>query len=64
MQLEILRTLSLIATYDWVLTFHISNKSNKQFMLGEHQGQNSFETGGVKLQEKEGNVNLDSVTFQ
>ena len=33
-------------------------------MLGEHQGQNSFETGGVKLQEKEGNVNLDSVTFQ
>ena len=27
-------SLEILVTYDWVLKFHISNKSNKQVMLG------------------------------
>ena len=34
--------LSLLVTYDWVLKFHISNKSNKQVMLGVTSGSELF----------------------
>ena len=32
----------LLVTYDWVLKFHISNKSNKQVMLGVTSGSELF----------------------
>ena len=34
--------LSLLVTYNWVLKFHISNKSNKQVMLGVTSGSELF----------------------
>ena len=37
-----LRKLTLLVTYDWVLKFHISNKSNKQFMFGITSGSELF----------------------
>ena len=40
----------MLVTYGWVLKFHISNKSDKQVMLGITGG---IETGGIKLQKKE-----------
>ena len=33
---------ALLVTYDWVLKFHISNKSNKQVMLGVTSGLELF----------------------
>ena len=32
----------MLVTYDWVLKFHISNKSNEQVMLGETSGPELF----------------------
>ena len=48
-------SLEILVTYDWVLKFHISNKSNKQVMLGvTSESVNCFKIGGIKL--KKGNA--------
>ena len=43
---------SLLVTYNWLLKFHFSSKSNKQVMLGVISRSNCFETGGIEVQER------------
>ena len=48
-------SLSLLITYDWVLNFRISNKSNKQVMLGVTSGSELF-SNRKNQTEKKGNA--------
>ena len=47
--------LSVPVTYNWALKFHISNKSNKQVMLGVTSGSELF-SNRKNQTEKKGNA--------
>ena len=64
MQLEIFELfLSLLITYDWLLKFHISNKSNKQFLFNIRV-RNVLKQEESNCKKRKCHVNLDSITFQ